>query len=268
MDDRGSGEPDKSGSPPVDLLPHRPAPDSVATEQAPTTARRILEAAAWIVGILAIGFFGRVYAVVSGSRTLSAEEIGRLIGAIVGAIVIGLLARLLVVRIRRRGRVRSPWILVVAVLVLLLNLGRDPGLGGTAAGGLPMDSYIRIGSPYSLTTPTADEAERFKAALETGTGAYEVRRVVQGDQLVAFFVIADVGSDASADFRRGLEQGWQDDGGDEPREETIGSRTVVIGTRPSGAGAFWVEPPHILTVYAADEDTAKQITAAIVGAYD
>ena len=48
------------------------------------------------IGVLALAFFGRVYALVSGPRTLSAEEIGRLVGGIVGAVIVGLLVRWLV----------------------------------------------------------------------------------------------------------------------------------------------------------------------------
>jgi hypothetical protein len=53
-------------------------------------AGRFLEASAWIVGLVAVAFFGGVYPLLSGSRTYTAEEIGRIFGAMTGALLIGL----------------------------------------------------------------------------------------------------------------------------------------------------------------------------------
>jgi hypothetical protein len=234
----------------------------------PQRTRRFIEAAAWVVGIVAVLFFAGVFGVLGGSQALTARGWGQLTGAIVGSVIVGLVARWLVVRIRRRGRVRSPWILVVAVLVLLLNPGRQPAIGAPADAGLPIDTYMRIGSPYALATPSADETAPLTAALTAASaGAFEIKRVTQDGQVVGLFVVADMGADASPDYRRGLEQGWTDDGGDEAHDVPIAGLTAVLGTRPAGAGVLWVEPPYVLTVYAADSDTAQSIAGSIIAAY-
>ena len=111
-------------------------------------AGRFLEASAWIVGLVAVAFFGGVYPLLSGSRTYTAEEIGRIFGAITGALLIGLFLRWVVVRIRRGGRVLSPWILLVAVIVLVLTTIRRPELGEPAASALPVGSSALIEAPY------------------------------------------------------------------------------------------------------------------------
>jgi hypothetical protein len=268
MDEDGGWEEADSGGPPPAWTPVAEAIEPASSERPRTTARRLLEAAAWIVGILALAFFGRVYALLSGSATLSAEEIGRLLGSIVGAVIIGLLARWLVVRIRHRGRVRSPWILVVATLVLLLGVGNQPRVGALGISAVSIDSYVAIGAPYALADPNADETDRFAAQLANATsGAYEVRRVLKAGQLVGYLVVADLGTDDSAEYRRGLAQGFMDDGGVEAHEATVAGKPVVIGTRTENAAAMRAEPPFAVTVDAADTASAEGLAAAVMGAY-
>src|SRR5258706_15997799 len=105
MDDDGSGEGADSGGPPPAWTPIEEAIEPASSERPRTTAQRILETAAWIVGALALAFFGRVYALVSGPRALSAEEIGRLVGGVVGGVLLCLFLLRLVVQIRHPGRV-------------------------------------------------------------------------------------------------------------------------------------------------------------------
>ena len=268
MDDDGSWEDANAGGPPPAWTPIEEAIEPASSDRPRTMAQRILEAAAWIVGVLALAFFGRVYALVSGPRTLSAEEIGRLVGGIVGAVIVGLFVRWLVVRSRHRGRVRSPWILVVAILVLLLGVGNQPRVGAAGVPAVSIDTYVTIGSPYALATPNPDETDRFATQLAKATsGAYEVRRVLQAGQLVGYLVVADLGTDDSADYRRGMEQGFMDDGGVEAHEGSVAGRPVVVGTRTEGAVAMWVEPPFALTVYGADTASAEGLAAAVMAAY-
>jgi hypothetical protein len=268
MDDEGGWEDADFGGPPPAWTPAEEAIRPADSERPRTTGQRFLQAAAWIVGVLALGLFGRVYALFGGATNLSAEEIGRLIGSIVGALIIGLFVRLLIVRIRRRGRVRSPWILVVAVLVLLLGIGNQPRVGASGVSAVSIGSYVRIGAPYALADPNADETDRFATQLAKATaGAYEVRRVLKAGQLVGYLVVADLGTDDSAEFRRGLAQGFIDDGGVEAHEATVAGRPVVIGTRTEGAVAMWVEPPFALTVYGADPASAEGLAAAVMAAY-
>ena len=268
MDDDGSWEVADSGGPPPGWTPIAEAIGPADGERPRTTAQRILEAAAWIVGIVALGFFGRVYALLNGPGALSAEEIGRLVGSIVGAVIIGLLARWLVVRIRHRGRVRSPWILLVATIVLLLGVGNQPRVGALGISAVSIDSYVAIGAPYALADPNADETDRFAAQLAKATaGAYEVRRVLKDGQLVGYLVVADLGTDESTEYRRGMARGFVDDGGVEAHEVTVAGRPVVIGTRTEGALAMWVEPPFALSVYGADTASAEGLAAAVMAAY-
>jgi hypothetical protein len=101
------------------------------------------EVVAWIVGLAAVLFFGRVYAVLTGTRTMSPNQAGEIVGTLIGAVLVGVFVRWLFVKWRKRGRVISPWILVIATFVLLIGLSgqRIPGASGDA---LPIGTYLAI----------------------------------------------------------------------------------------------------------------------------
>jgi hypothetical protein len=153
-------------------------------------------------------------------------------------------------------------------VVLLFGVGNQPPVGAPGVASVSIGSYVTIGSPYALAAPNADETDRFGSQLARATtGAYEIRRVLKAGQLVGYLVVADLGTDDSAEYRRGMEQGFIDDGGVETHEATVAGRPVVIGTRTEGAVAMWVEPPFALTVYGADTASAEGLAAAVMAAY-
>jgi hypothetical protein len=220
---------------------------------------------AWIVAGAAVLFFGRVFRLLTD---VSAYDAGRILGAIGGAAIVGVAARWFVVKVRHRGRVISPWILVVAAFVLLIGLVRQPSYGA-ATGGVPIGSYVQINPPYALAMPTPDEAEQVRTLLARAkSGAHEVRGVLEGDELIGYFVIADLAADSSAQFRRGMEEGFEANEGAEAHEALVGGRSAVVGTGPTGAAVAWVEPPFALTVYSNDVQSAEALAAAIMAAYE
>ena len=141
MDDPGTGESNVPRRPPVDWAPPPEPPTGAAPanwpppdlpigpdspELLPTPARRILHGTAWVVGLFCLLFLGRALPILTGARTATPYAAGQVFGTILAAVLVGLFIRWVVVKVRRRGRLLSPWILVVAILVLLLGMGRQP----------------------------------------------------------------------------------------------------------------------------------------------
>lgn len=245
-----------------------PAKGDGGAPRPPTRFSRVLEAVAWIVGFLALLFFGRVYAILAGSRSITAYEAGRVAGTILFAVLVGIFVRWLVVKVRRRGRLRSPWILVVASLVLLVGLGGRPIAARPAASGVPITTYLAIEPPYSLATPTAEETEEFKAALGKQADAVEVRRVIDTGELVGFLAIADMDTDSSVEFLQGIERGFEEDGGGQATQSVVGGKSAVVGTSSAWAAVIWVEPPHVLSVYGIDEESARVLAESVIAGYE
>jgi hypothetical protein len=212
----------------------QPAVEPPVADAARSTASKLLEAAAWIAGVLGLLFFGRVFAVLNGSRSLSAQEGGELFGAILGAVLLGVFVRWVVVRIRHRGRLLSPWILVIAV----------------------------------LASATPDHISRISEAVSRANGgAFEIRSIVEGGEARGLLVVADLAADSSPEFRRGIETGWEENTGAEAHESTIGGQFVVVATAAGVGEVIWVEPPFALTVYAPDVATAEALAASVIAAY-
>jgi hypothetical protein len=269
MDESGGRDAAEDGGPPVAWQSPDPATEPPTPQRPVTATRRILEAAAWIVGILGLLFFGRVFAVLTGSRTLTPREMGEILGTILGAVLVGVFVRWLLVRIRHGGRVLSPWILVVAIAVLLIGLVQQGGARISTTSTIPIGSYVKIDPPYAMEVATPEEEEQIKGSLgATGANGYEFRRLLEGEELVGRFLIADLNADASAEFRRGIEQGWEANAGAEAHESVVGGRQVIVGTAPNAAQVIWVEPPFALTVYAADVELAQRLAASIMAAYE
>jgi hypothetical protein len=225
---------------------------------------RVVEAVAWIVGAAAVLFFGRIFAIVNASPPLTAYELGRSVGTIVFAVVIGVFVRWLVIRVRRRGRLFSPWILLVAVLVLVINLGRGAGIA--APPGLPIGTYLKIDAPYALTAATAEEVGQFGEALAEAD-AFEARRVVDNGQVVGFLVVADVNLPASPDWDD-IERGFESTSGASSEQDIVGTRPALVGTAARSATVIWVESPYILTVVALDEESARVLAESVMASYE
>ena len=116
--------------PPLVAWTPEPAPaESLGADRPQTPAQRTVEVIAWVVGIAAVLFFGRVFAALGASEEVSAEEWGRITGTIVGALLIAVGVRWLLVKAGRARRVLSPWIPVIATLILLVGLFSRAGGG-------------------------------------------------------------------------------------------------------------------------------------------
>jgi hypothetical protein len=86
---------------------------------------KVLEGIASVMGLAAVLFFGGVFAAIGSDEPLTAYEWGVVAGSIFGALLIGFVVRWIWVKVRGRGRVLSPWVLLIAVVVQLVNLSRD-----------------------------------------------------------------------------------------------------------------------------------------------
>lgn len=281
MDGSAGGDSGGSGRPPIDWRPPAELPSPLpwppqavdtrprAPEPPSTPARRALEIVAWIVGIAGVLFFGRLFPVLTGSRTVTAGEAGALAGSITAAVLIGVLASWLVVRIRRRGRVLSPWILVVAILVLLASLGRQPGAGAPAASGLPIEAYLKVGAPYALTAASPEQvAGLAELQAHFQARAAEARGIQLNGEDVGFLVVGDAGVRDPETFRREMLDGMVKTQGAAAEAAVLSGHDVIEASASGVSILAWVEAPHLLLVYAADRETARAITASIIAAYD
>lgn len=268
-----SRPPDSTGdqsNPGAPLFRWQP-PDATASpsepEQARKTTRRLVERILWVLGILAVLFFGRIIVVISPSTTLSSFERGTLVGTMVGAVLFGLVVRWIWVRVRKRGEVWSPWILVLATVLLVLSAVRIPGSAAPSAA-VPIATYLRISAPYSLAAAPPDATSQFGGAL-TNAGANEtaVRAVMDGSQTVGYLVVSNLGTTSSHEFMNGFAAGFEENAGSEAHAEVVDGKDVVVGTGPQSSTVIWTEPPYGLIVYAADADSGKVVAASIMDAH-
>jgi hypothetical protein len=94
------------------------------TERPRTTFQRVAETVVWIFGVVTVLILGRIFVLLDTTADLSVFERGEVVGRIAGALFMGWVIRWAWVRIRKRGRVISPWILVIAALALTSQLAR------------------------------------------------------------------------------------------------------------------------------------------------
>ena len=124
--------PDEATTPTPPPVPWAPSKwelaDRAAAERGVRNEARgttVLEGIAWVIGLAAVLFFGGVFAAVGSDPSLTAYEWGVVAGSIFAALLVGFVVRWIWVKVRGRGRVLSPWIPLIAVVVLLANLSRD-----------------------------------------------------------------------------------------------------------------------------------------------
>jgi hypothetical protein len=108
---------------PATVQPHAPtAPIEVGP---PSPVQRVSDGVVWSLGIFTLLFLGRAWLLFDPAADLSGFERGQVVGRIAGAVLTGAVVRWVWVRLRKRGRVLSPWILVVATLLLVSSLTRS-----------------------------------------------------------------------------------------------------------------------------------------------
>jgi|GEM_PF-6980663 hypothetical protein len=252
-----------SGWQPPDWLIAAPVPPDPPR----TAATRTIEAIAWVVGGIAVLFFGRTLVLFNADASFSGFERGELVGYMVGAVLLGALFRWIFVRLRKRGRVLSPWVLVVATVVLAAHGFSLPSSASTIAA-QPISTYLKIGAPYNLVTADADTVSQLANGFkDEGATETEVREITQGTETVGFLVIANVDATDSDVFRAGVESGFEKTEGAEAHEDIIGSRKVVVGTVSGVVAVFWAEEPYGLIVYAFDVDSGKALAGSVMDAY-
>jgi len=263
----------------------QPSAATPPADKPPTTAARVLRAAAWIVGIGAILFFGRIYLLIFGGAKPTAEETGEAFGYLIGAILLGLLVRWLFVRAGRGKGLVSPWVLVVASLVLLFNLGRysnelaaatavTPTPTQTARAtpaGSPRDigEYLVVGDPYEIERASAEEVTDFGDAMGDFSDQTEVRRITRDGVVDGFLVVVNSGDRFPVNSLGAFELGLKTQEGIDTERATLGGHEVVVANMPDENVAFvsWLEVPHILVVYGIDESSARNMATSVINAY-
>ena len=230
-------------------------------------AVRVAEAIAWIVGIAAVLFLGRIFILLNDSAGLSGFQKGEVLGRVVGAVLVGLVIRWAWVKLRKRGRVLSPWILLIACASLAGGLSSSPGLVLPPAGA-PIGTYLKVGTPYVVEPQSADVDARFASAVTAfHATASEVRQISLDGEAVGFLVVVNVGATESDEFMNGAESGFEKNSGAEAHTETIAGKTAMVGTSQDVHVVIWVEAPYGLILYAADAESSKALAASIITAY-
>lgn len=126
-----------------------------------------------------------------------------------------------------------------------------------------------IDPPYSLGTSPPDEEREFLGFFsgdEFGIiREVAVRRVLDGQGVVGFVVVADIAIDPALEALSlaGLEIGIRGEGGTATRD-TIGGRTVLTGASGGAAFVMWVEAPSMKIVYGFDAASARAIAQAFL----
>jgi hypothetical protein len=230
--------------------------------------QRAAEAVVWVLGVFVVLFLGRITLLFNPALDLSGFERGEIVGRIAGALTLGAVIRWVWIKLRKRGRVLSPWILVIAALALGSSLTRDAA-GLIPPVGAPIDTYLEIGTPFTLGPPAADVNREFVDQFAgSGSTATEVREIREGGEPIGYVIVANIGTTVAGDFFSGFEAGFNQSEGAEAKIEVVGGREALVGTGPAFAVVVWKEPPYAVVVYAADVERGRQIAASIMGAYE
>jgi hypothetical protein len=281
-------------------LPPKPLPALEAGQIVPSDgpARRIARVVVWVVGIGVLFLLARI---VQAARGLAepvsgrgngydtAYATGEVAGYVVGSLLLAALLRWAYLRLRhRRGSVRSPWLIGIAALLLLLNLfgatGTTPAAATSppaAASGSPtaapvdpeapakrVAAGLQIASPYRLG-PAPDEARTAlldpiaAQGARAGYRAGEIMAILDEVGPVGYLVVLDVsmtagGSDAYLDgFLKGATRQ-----GATARRDVVDGQAVGIATSDDHTLIGWTEPPLIMMVVGFDDASAIELTRA------
>lgn len=239
-------------------------------DRPPTAAQRVVRAIAWIAGAAGILFFGRIYAVLMSREELTAEQAGEVVGSIFAAILIGVVLRWLVIRAGRAKGLVSPWVLVVACAVLLLNVGRAAGGGMSSptASPRPITAYLEIGAPYESEPADAATVEAFKPITDPGRQS-AVRALTEDGDLVGYLIVVDGAARTPTDGLAEYEKSFERSSGTDAKRTPLAGRDTVIGTAADETVAVaWIEPPYLLLVYGVDEASARDLATKVAETID
>src|SRR5262245_19432981 len=213
---------------------------------------------------------------------ISPEDAGRFTGALLTPVLFAVVARWIVVRLRRRGDVLSPWVPVLATFLLLITLYRAPAAqpdapstaaataGPTAASSSqPIAAYLAVDAPYRMEGATTEEATQFKQSFGRPGTDMEIRRLTRSGTVEGFLVVIDAGSRNTTGGRRAFETGIRSQPGVSTERSTIAGREVILAnvSREQISFVAWLEGSIVLVVYGQDIDAAKNMAEAVIAAY-
>lgn len=220
-------------------------------------------------------FLGRIAALFNPDLHLTAFEQGEVIGGVVGALLFAAVIRWAwVAKVRPGGRVRSPWILLIAVALLGINLSSHIAPASSAAAPtppparLPVTAFLVVTDPYTIGPAPADITKTFTdgfAAMHPES--LEVRQISSNGTPVAYLIVGNIGTTTDGEYLQGLEAGFEKTAGNDAHVEAVLGHDVVVGSGTDRGMMAWAEPPYALIVYTLDLATAKEIGGAVIAAY-
>ena len=275
MDDSRQPRSDPS---PTEALP--PSTESPAVA-APATSGWVVPAAAprppsrtfvifaWIAAILIVGFLALIASAATGIST--PRGVGRMIGAFIAPFLVALIARVVVVLVRRGkpgapvGVLRSPWVPLGAIAwAVLIGASSLPSIAPPT----PVDpaTALRVAAPFTITETDAATIQEMEALFgeDPTMGEIVVREIVGEDGSVSIIVVVD-GQFRDEDPRE-LARGMEEGSDLTATVETIGGREIAVAHAPTASVGSWIEKPLLLSVYAPDEPTLRDVVGAVLAA--
>jgi hypothetical protein len=262
---------DVAGTTPSETAPPPPTgwvvPSTTAPPTSPRTRRAIL-IVSWSLAIVAAAFGALV--AMGGAPGSDARRLGTGIGAFVSPFLFAVVLRWVVVRVMRGrpnapvGVVRSQWVPLVALFIVVANLG---GNLERLAPPAPVDpaTALRVGPGFTLRPTDAATEQQIAAEYakaEVLKGRYVIREVVGEDGSVSFLFVVDGGL-READISEAA-RGVGDASGIATRIEGIAGEQVALAIGTGFSIASWIEEPLALWVLAGDESTLRAVVESVL----
>jgi hypothetical protein len=228
-------------------------------------SRRALVAAAWLAGLLVFAFLA--WALVRNGEEGNAFGVGYAVGTVLAALGGGVLASWLLAKARRRGRVLSPWILVVAIAILAYRVATTvPAVAAPSS--VPVATYVKVEAPYEIGLAPADVVRQFDAQFgRRAVGDTHFASIEEAGEIVGYLIVGDFGLVASDRFLEGFEAGFEETAGNVAQIAVLHGRDILMGSGQVGGVAVWEERPFGLIVYAADKESAQVLAESVIEAY-
>ena len=255
----------------------------------PTTRRRILDVVVWIVGLIAVLILSRTYVAESRTVTSAADAIAFVLGTAVVSLLFALVGWAVFVKLFHRSRFGSPWVAVIAVALVLMAISgtkgerlaseqataaaptpEPPASAASGATTAPIDTYLVIEPPFELEPALDSEIDSIAGSFGELGDRTEVRRITRDGIIEGFLVVVDAGARFPIGSVRLLEAGIKSEEGVETERTTLRGHEAIVATVTDENVTFvaWLESPHILLVYGVDPATSRDMSEAVIAAYE
>lgn len=229
------------------------APPAPAKPRSPVAVAVIAVAATAVLAMTSWITAGR-YAAGAGD----AARGGYWFGAMLGSLLVALVARFIVVKLRKRGEpVLSFWVLVLAAVWSLFPLGSAVGRTGAPLAAVDPVPHAVIAAPYRLG-PAPAEVEKAMGGGLTGRTVV-VKEVAGPDGSVSYLLVMSDAGMRWADYDAGVRRT-----GGTSTPTSVGAVTDARYVQGDGQVALaWLTGGLFYEVLAIDEPTARAIAQAV-----